>query len=131
MGFTEELAEATSKAVYIQSLNVIDISFSSGHSLEVFVASTPDQKRKGLSNLETIPVHGMLFPYQDSTYRPFTMVDMAFDLDFGWYDSSGKLLDIQQHKAGSTKPVVASKKYNYVLEIASGMLPLADLDISG
>lgn len=128
--FLIQLDAVTDKAAYLEHLDVVDVNFTSGHGLEVFVASTDIQRSRGLGDLEEIPTQGMLFFYSTATYKPFTMKDMAFDLDFGWYDSEGKLLDIQQHKAGSTAPVVTANKYNYVIEAVSGMLPLADIEIS-
>lgn len=129
MNLAVELARVTDKASYLQSLNVIDVNFMSGHSLELFVASSSSQKIRGLGNLEHIPTQGMLFYYPVSTYKPFTMKDMAFDLDIGWFDREGKLLDVQSHSAYDPRPIVTARKYNYVIEAISGMLPFSDLKL--
>lgn len=125
--YANALSYATRSAAYIQSLNMVDVEFTSGHSLELFFASSREQRIKGLANLAEIPSDGMLFYYSVATYKPFTMKDMAFDLDIGWYDKQGKLLDVQEHKAGEKDPVVTSHKFNYVIEAVSGMLPFSDL----
>src|SRR5574343_94553 len=130
MDFASQLAKVTEQANYLRSLDVIDINFESGHSLEVFVASNSDQRRRGLSSLDYIPTQGMLFYYSVATYKPFTMRNMVFDLDIGWFDSDGKMLDAQYQSAGVDKPVVTQHKFSYVLETPTGMLPLSNMVLS-
>lgn len=130
MDLAVQLSDITEKALYLQGLDVVDVKFKSGHSLEVFVASSPDQRIRGLSNLEHIPTDGMLFYYPSGTYKPFSVKEMAFDLDIGWYDAGGKLLDVRNCVAGDSRPVVTARKFNYVIETSSKVLPFSDLDLN-
>jgi len=116
---------------FLAALNVIDINFASGHSLEVYVALEPHQKRRGLAGLDQIDADGMLFCYDASTYSPFTMKDMKFDLDIAWYDSEGKLIANQTWTAGSKMPAVCHRSFSYVLEVPAGTLPISDLNLNG
>ena len=112
---------------FLAGLNVIDINFASGHSLEVYVALDTHQKRRGLAGLDQIDADGMLFCYDTPTYSPFTMKDMKFDLDIAWYDSEGKLINHQIWVAGTKMPVVSHRPFSYVLEVPAGTLPISDL----
>lgn len=116
---------------FLASLNVIDISFESGHSLEVYVALDQHEKRRGLAHLDAIDTDGMLFCYDTPTYSPFTMKDMKFDLDIGWFDYSGKLINHQTWVAGSKLPMVCHRSFSYALEVPSGTLPISNLKING
>lgn len=116
---------------FLAGLNVIDINFSSGHSLEVYVALNKHEKSRGLANLSSIDADGMLFCFDTPTYSPFTMKDMKFDLDIAWYDSEGKLINNQTWTAGAKIPAVCHRSFSYVLEVPAGTLPVSDLKLNG
>jgi len=127
--FAEILEDITDSARFLASLDVLDIEFSSGHSLELYIANTAEQRSKGLAHLSSIDADGMLFYYDTTSYRPFTMKDMKFNLDIGWYDEQGKLLDVGNFEAGQEDPIYARYGYRYVIETPTGNLPLANLKV--
>lgn len=129
LDFKKSLAEITGSARFLSQLDVLDVEFASGHSLELYVASSLDDQVRGLSNLENIDVDGMLFYFATKTYKPFSMKDMLFDLDVGWYDAAGKLLDVASFEAGNETPVYAKYGYRYVIETRKGSLPFSDLKV--
>jgi uncharacterized membrane protein (UPF0127 family) len=116
---------------FLAGLNVIDIDFESGHSLEVYVALSPHEKKRGLAHLDSIDADGMLFCYDTPTYSPFTMRDMKFDLDIAWFDASGALIGNQTWVAGSKLPMVCHRSFSYALEVPAGTLPVSNLKIHG
>lgn len=116
---------------HYSSLNVVDLEFESGHTLEVYVAVNQQQHKIGLSNVEEIDLNGMLFAFDVETYRPFTMKETKFDLDIGWYDPSGKLLKHETHKAGEAAPITSANPFKFVVEAPAGQLPLSDLKFNG
>ena len=127
MNLSQELSRITDQASYLHSLNVVDVEFSSGHVLDLYVAARQSERIRGLANLESIDAAGMLFPYDSPTYKPFTMKDMLIDLDIAWYDRNGKMLDHKSYEAGYAQPVCCSAAFSYVVESPKGMLPIGDI----
>lgn len=127
--FAEALENITDSARFLASLDVLDIEFNSGHTLELYVANNQEQRAKGLANLSSIDTDGMMFYYDSISYRPFTMAEMQFDLDIGWYDHGGRLLDINSFTAGHEAPVYAHYGFRYVVETPKGVLPFSDLKV--
>ena len=128
---SENLENIVDSARFLAELDVVEISFSSGHSLEVYVANTSQQKQRGLANLSAIDSSGMLFYYNIPTNAMYTMKDMLFDVEIAWYDGAGILLDIQHIEAGHESPVATSSAFNYVIEAPVGVLPFSDLVLNG
>lgn len=131
MDLAQILNDISESYRFLAGLNVIDISFVSGHNLEVYVALDSHQKRRGLAGLDKIDADGMLFCYDAPTYSPFTMKDMKFNLDIAWYDSQGKLINNQTWTAGAKIPAVCHRSFSYVLEVPAGTLPISDLVLNG
>ena len=127
--FAEILENITEAARFLASLDVLDVEFSSGHSLELYIANTPEQRSKGLADLASIDADGMLFYYDNISYRPFTMKDMKFDLDIAWYNENGRMLDVATFDAGHLEPVYAKYGYRYVIETPRNILPFSDLKV--
>ena len=127
----DRLEEIASLYSHLNRLNIIDVEFNSGHSLEVYVALEKADKAKGLSSLNSIDTDGMLFWYNEPTYRPYSMREMNFDLDIAWYDRNGKLLHSSSHEAGDPNPVTCPYAYHYVLEVPKNTLPISDLKLHG
>lgn len=126
---SQELSTLTEGAIWLSSLDVLDVAFSSGHSRELYVANSVEQHERGLSYQNQIDLDGMIFYHKTPTYRPYSMREMKFNLDFGWYDLQGKLLDRQTRVAGDTYPVVTGKPFTYVVEAPQGNLPEGDIRI--
>lgn len=65
--------------------------------LEVEVATTMTQKSVGLSKRPHLAQNaGMLFVFSDERERSFWMKDTLIPLAIGFFDESGKLIDIQE-----------------------------------
>ena len=121
------MEEICARAI-LESCNVTDLQFTSGHRIEVRLALSKAQKTIGLSALSELDM-GMLFYYETPTYVPFTMRETAFDLDIGHYDGSGRLIQAGTHKAYDDNYVTCAQAFSYVLEMPAGTLPAGDFRI--
>lgn len=97
-----------------------------GKTFYVFIASSDDQKTKGLSIYDSLPLDkGMIFPFSKSDYYPFWMKDMSFPIDI-IYIQNTKIVDIFENVPAPSnnqqlliyKP---DKKANFVLEVNAGL----------
>lgn len=61
---------------------------------EVSLASTPEQRAAGLSNLEAIPYDGLLLQWNSPGRHPIWMSEMRFALDLVWLDANGGVLSV-------------------------------------
>lgn len=113
----------------ISTLTTADLSFSSGHVVEVFLALSDRQRISGLSVVDSVDM-GMLFCYDAPTYVPFTMKDTKVDLDIAHYDISGKLIQKGTYKAHSEEYVTCPVAFSFVLEMPVGQLPEGDFRIN-
>lgn len=127
----EQLKEIANSYRFLSNLNVLDIQFTSGHSIDVLVAIDRKTRSRGLAGLNSIDVDGMLFLFEVATYIPFTMKDMLFDLDIAWYDKSGRLIQSGTFTAGDNRPLTCPEAFSYVLETPAGTLPISDLSLNG
>lgn len=127
--FAEALENVTESARFLASLNVLDVEFSSGHVLELYIANNQEQRSRGLSRLSSLDTDGMMFYYDSTSYRPFTMAEMQFDLDIAWYDEKGYLLDVASFESGYELPVYAKHGFRYAIETPKGVLPFSDLKV--
>lgn len=127
--WTEEIQSVCETAAFLKHCDVIDISLSDGSDLEVYVAISQPQRQRGLSEVASLDLDGMLFFYSQPSYTPFTMEKMKIDLDIAWYDKSGKLLDHATYPAGHKNPIYVTQPFSYVLEAPAGTLPKADLEV--
>lgn len=127
--FAEALENVTESARFLASLNVLDVEFSSGHVLELYIANNQEQRSRGLSRLSSLDTDGMMFYYDSTSYRPFTMAEMQFDLDIAWYDEKGYLLDVASFESSYELPVYAKHGFRYAIETPKGVLPFSDLKV--
>ena len=127
--FAEALENVTESARFLASLNVLDVEFSSGHVLELYIANNQEQRSRGLSRLSSLDTDGMMFYYDSTSYRPFTMAETQFDLDIAWYDEKGYLLDVASFESGYELPVYAKHGFRYAIETPKGVLPFSDLKV--
>lgn len=114
----------------LDKLNVIDVSFIDGQILEVYVALSKEERSAGLQSIPYLDVDGMMFFYEHPSYNPFTMKDVGFDLDIGWYDFAGKLIKKQTCSSGLVSPIFSPRPYSYVIETLAGNLPESDLKVA-
>ena len=84
----------------------------------LWVADTDTKKRLGLSRLKKLPKkHGMIFVYDKDVLNPFTMKNTMIPLTIIFLDENFNIIDTFHCNANSSKSVVPSKKYRYVIEI--------------
>jgi len=127
------MSELNRTAQFLRSLNVLDLTFSSGETLEVYVASTPAELQTGLAGISHLELDlgGMLFCFPGLTTTPFTAARMAMPMDIAWYGSRGNRLASQSVAAGHTERLVANDSFLYVVETPAGRLPEGDLVLNG
>lgn len=71
-----------------------------GVPLRVEIADTSQRIARGLKYRSSLgPEEGMLFVFAKPAIRRFWMKDTRIDLDIGFFDSAGRLLNIAQMKA--------------------------------
>jgi uncharacterized membrane protein (UPF0127 family) len=116
-------------ARYFMNCNVMDIEFMDGSQLEVYVAISPEERNRGLSEVSSIDLDGMLFVYSRPSYTPFTMKKMMMDLDIAWYGVDGSIIQNGTYIMGQTEPIYSPQPYSYVLEVPAGTLPKASLKV--
>jgi uncharacterized membrane protein (UPF0127 family) len=114
----------------LDKLNVIDISFTGGQLLEVYVAISKEERSSGLQSIPYLDVDGMMFFYDKPSFNPFTMKDVGFDLDIGWYDIGGVCIKRGTYNSGLDAPIFSPKPYSYVIETLAGKLPASNLKVA-
>ena len=66
-----------------------------GTPLQLQLALTQSEQNKGLMHRESMPTdHGMLFLFKQPGPRSFWMRNTRIPLDIGYFDASGRLLEI-------------------------------------
>ena len=110
------------------NLRQFDADRIDGH--DFYIASNDRQRKEGLAGLSTLDKAGMLFEYDDDVTHPFTMANMEFDLDIGFYDAEGRLIASKTSPSHSTEPVRSPQPYRYVVEVPSGTVDLTKLDVT-
>lgn len=125
----EAMAEVVETASVLASCNLIDLQFSSGHNLEVYLAITDQQRSKGLSCLSYLDSSGMLFHYPETSTVAFSMANTFLDLDISWYNSKGQLIQSGTYRKGDRTPLICAEPFSFVLETPVGILPSGDFQI--
>ena len=91
---------SVSKSLVILVLTMSTTAFSDtlrldGHSLTVELASTPEERHRGLMHRESLDDNeGMLFVYPDSQPRRFWMKNTFIPLSVGLFDAERRLVEI-------------------------------------
>ncbi len=93
-------------------------------SYEIELALTDQEKKKGLSNRDSMPQgHGMLFVYPVAEKYDFWMKDMRFPLDFIWLRDK-TVVDITPNVQPESGPEYTlyhpSSPANMILELHAG-----------
>ena len=105
--------------------------------LEIQLALSPPEQQKGLMYRESLPADGgMLFPYREPRQMSFWMANTPLPLDIGFFDASGKLLEIRRMVPYDTRSIQSrSWEAQFALEMnfgwffSKGLLPGAQLDL--
>ena len=98
-----------------------------GVRLAVDLADTPAKWERGLSGRASMPAdQGMLFVFNQESSWGFWMKDMRFPLDVIWFDSSRRIVHIEQNLPPCSPqgcPVyVPTANALYVLEVNAGFV---------
>jgi uncharacterized membrane protein (UPF0127 family) len=93
-----------------------------GTPLTVEVADTPELVTRGLKYRDSLGWHeGMLFMFPEPKIQSFWMKDTRIDLDIGFFDRHGRLLNIAHMKAFDARTLHRSLKLaKYALEVNQG-----------
>jgi uncharacterized membrane protein (UPF0127 family) len=97
--------------------------------LRTQVADTEEKRRQGLRGRDSLgEFDGMLFTFDSSAERSFTMAGVTFPLTIGFYDDAGVRVDAQDMEPCSgdeaSCPQYRSKApFRTALEMAKGQLP--------
>jgi uncharacterized membrane protein (UPF0127 family) len=126
----QKMLQIVETARALSGLDVVDLNFDNGDSLEVYIALTEDQRIRGLSDVATLDLGGMLFYFERDSYAPFTAKKMVLDIDIAWYDRSGSLLQ-KKHVPAGTGAVYCDRPFAFVLEALPGTIPDANLGLKG
>ena len=106
-------------------------------TLQLQLALTPSEHQRGLMFRETLsPDHGMLFLFQRPKQQSFWMKNTRLPLDIGYFDASGRLLEI--HKlfphdetgvASRSPQILMAVETNRGWYARNGISPGAQLDM--
>lgn len=105
--------------------------------VEVEIARTENERRKGLSGKEKLqPNHGMLFVFQEETTPSFWMKDMNFSIDIIWIHN-GAIVDIHQEvpppepgtPESDLKLYKPAASVDHVLEVPAGFVEENDIKV--
>jgi hypothetical protein len=92
-----------------------------GEELTVEIAATPEARRQGLMNRESLAAdRGMLFVFEDSDYRSFWMKDTSIPLSLAYIDEDGTILEIHELEPFSREPVGSQNRVKFALEVNRG-----------
>jgi uncharacterized membrane protein (UPF0127 family) len=125
----ENAAGAASKPLPAQTR--FPIKFNNGKSIRARLALTDIERSRGLMGCRGLEAdEGMLFVYRTSELRAFWMKNVPIDLDIGYFDAAGRLLEVHPLRANDTESVYSeSGNVRFCLETGrgwfeqNGMLP--------
>ena len=92
------------------------------HEFDVFLATSPEQRAKGLMHVEQLaPDAGMLFFFEVSRRLSFYMKNTPLPLDMLFIDSDGRVINIAENTTpGSLDSVRSEGRARAVLELNAG-----------
>jgi uncharacterized membrane protein (UPF0127 family) len=115
----------TTEADFFPNYQKTSISIN-GYNVSMAIASTDEQRIRGLSGLEKLNENqGMLFLFDKPSKQGFWMNKMNFPIDIVWLDSNKKVVHIEK-QLEPCKLFLACPVYNpqvdalYVIELRSG-----------
>jgi uncharacterized protein len=133
------ISSSQSNATELQSNNITSAGFTDffptyqkttisidGFNVSMAIASTDEQRIRGLSGLEKMNENeGMIFLFDEPSKQGFWMNKMNFPIDIIWLDSNSKVVHIEK-ELEPCKIFLACPVYNpqvdslYVIELRSG-----------
>ncbi len=101
---------------------VVETAGGEKTTLTVEIASTPEERRKGLMGRESLPEgHGVWFVFPEDVQDPFWMKDTLISLDIIFVDSDKKVVDFFENTIPKSESLLTPRKpYRTVLEVNTG-----------
>jgi len=94
-----------------------------GQTFTVEVARSEEQQREGLMNRDSLGWReGMIFVYDSDQHLAFWMKNTTLELTILFLSKTGEILQIEELKPLSLKPVVSERAARYAVELARGSL---------
>lgn len=92
-----------------------------GERLSVEVVDTPEERRQGLMNRESLPEdQGMLFVFESEDFRSFWMKDTKIPLSIAFISDDGVVMEIAEMEPYSLDSVKSTYQAKYALEVNRG-----------
>ncbi len=103
-------------------LNLPRVKLSAGmHQIDAQVASTPEQRSKGLMWRRDMPMHeGMLFVFEQPAVQCFWMMNTPSPLTAAFVADDGTLVNLADMKPLSTESHCSARPVRFVLEMNQG-----------
>ena len=119
-----DVASTGSVAWTLEGFEEIEITLD-GMEVTVALADTANLRRQGLQGVTDLGrAEGMLFTWGGAlTDSGFTMRNTLIDLDIGFFDAGGRLVDVLRMTPCEAEPCPvyrAASRYSYALEIPAG-----------
>lgn len=108
---------------------VIVANDGSRHAFEVYLATTPEQQRRGLMFVRDLPEStGMLFVYDDAGIRSMWMKNTYISLDIVFARDDGTISSvIHDAQPLSLRSLSATEPVRFVLELNAGVARRLDI----
>ncbi len=93
--------------------------------LKAEVALTPEERRTGLSNRESISFdEALIFIFDETDHQAVWMKDMNFSIDVIWIDEDRVIVDYIENLSPETYPeiFISSSPVRYMIEVSAGFI---------
>lgn len=95
--------------------------FVDQYQVEARIAITPEEQHKGLQGVRALGENeGMLFIFIQKQKVCMWMKDVPIDLDVGFFDENGRLIDMHQMKAQTRNTHCSPQEIKWALEMPGG-----------
>lgn len=113
---------ATASLAQQPQLNLPRVKLSAGlHQIDAQVASTPEQRAKGLMWRRDMPLHeGMLFVFEQPSVQCFWMMNTPSPLTAAFVADDGTIVNLADMKPLSTESHCSARPVRFVLEMNQG-----------
>jgi uncharacterized membrane protein (UPF0127 family) len=125
------MADERLESAFTSTSIVIQTSGSACYDFKVYLASTPQQQRRGLMHVRRLPQFaGMLFVYQRDDVHSMWMKNTFIPLDILFIRNDGSVASIApMTEPLSLRSIASTEPVRYVLELNGGVAE--DLGIDG
>jgi uncharacterized membrane protein (UPF0127 family) len=120
------------KEIHAADSNMCDLFFTGDICIKgIPLANTTKKRSRGLSSLDSDfhAVNGMLFSWNDSKPRAFSMHDIHFPLSIGFLSNEGILFAIEDMEANSDKYYLSMLPATDAIELPAGQFEKVGLVI--